>query len=58
MTIKKLIFFERSLVVLNVVGSSPTLHPHQKTSGNSLNKGFPLLFYNRIKCGKSHKSTS
>ena len=27
MTIKKLIFFERSLVVLNVVGSSPTLHP-------------------------------
>ena len=47
-----------SFVVLNVVGSSPTLHPHQKTSGNSLNKGFPLLFYNRIKCGKSHKSTS
>ncbi len=27
MTIKKLMFFERSLVVLNVVGSSPTSHP-------------------------------
>ena len=30
MTIKKLIFFERSLVVLNVVGSSPTFHPQIK----------------------------
>ena len=42
MTIKKLIFFERSLVVLNVVGSSPTLHP-QKVSGSSITIGLPLF---------------
>ena len=39
MSIKKLMFFERSFVVLNVVGSSPTTHP----SGNLL-IGFPFIF--------------
>ena len=47
MTIKKLIFFERSLVVLNVVGSSPTLHPKIRLAEIQFRKGlrFSFAFY-------------
>ena len=43
MTIKKLIFFERQLVVLNVVGSSPTFHPIKWT--RSFCKDIPRLCF-------------
>ena len=37
-------WLERQIVVLNVVGSSPTCHPPHKQAESQISKGFPLLF--------------